>query len=70
MPTIIFKMTKLTQKVIDDLFGIYKEEFGPVISRTPKLDLVKSFLKDGGYFEYRAGSKWTGHSKFLISPSG
>ncbi len=57
---------KLTQKIIDDLFGIYKEEFGPIIYKAPRVDQVESYLNKGGHYEYRAGSKWSGESKFVI----
>lgn len=61
-------MVELTQKVIDDLFDIYKEVTGCTWARYPVLEDVKSSLEEFNVFEYRAGSKWSGHSKFIINP--
>lgn len=62
-------MVELTQEVINDLFDIYREVAGCTWARYPLLEDVKSSLEEFNVFEYRAGSKWSGHSKFIINPS-
>jgi len=63
-------MIKLTQKVLDDVFQIYVEIFEPHFDESPRLEDVERFFEDmGGNFEYRVGSKWSGHSKFWIHRS-
>ena len=57
---------KLTQKIIDDLFEIYKIITGSSETRFPKSNDIQQALNDIGHFEYRAGSRWSGHSKFII----
>lgn len=60
----------LTQKILDDLFGIYKEVTGCTWERNPRLEDVQKYIELMGKYEYRAGSKWSGNSKFEISDSG
>lgn len=61
---------QLTQKIINELFGIYREVTGSCESRLPYLEDVARCLRESGCFEYRAGSRWSGESKFIIRPSG
>ena len=60
---------KLTQKTIDNLFNLYKEVSGSIETRYPQVNEVIGSLNASGFFEYRAGSKWSGDSKFVITTS-
>ena len=59
-----------TQEAVNHLFTLYKEFTGSVEDRVPSSDRVKSDLVEHHHFEYRAGSKWSGHSKFVIQSHG
>ncbi len=61
---------QLTQEIIDNLFGLYKQCTGCVEDIYPRLESVLQTFAECGRFEYRAGSKWSGHSKFIIEPDG
>ena len=58
---------KLTQEIINKIFDLYKEATGCLESRYPSIEDVKTAIEKYGVFEYRAGSKWSGDSKFVIS---
>ena len=60
---------KLTQKTIDNLFNLYKEVSGSVENKYPNVNEVMSCLNANGFFEYCAGSRWSGDSKFIITTS-
>ena len=59
---------KFDQKILDDLFNIYKEITGSGWDIYPKLKCVRDDINCNGIYEYRAGSKW-GQSKFMITTS-
>mgnify|MGYP001564784053 CR=1 FL=1 len=60
------RIDELTQEVLDDIFKIYKKTTGSVEDRFPNIDSVRDYIEKFGFFEYRAGSSLSGHSKFVI----
>ena len=56
----------LTQNELNHLFDIYKEVAGSTEIRYPLLDDVLMSLGRDFRYEYRAGSRWSGHSKFTL----
>ncbi|MFQ6010223.1 MAG: hypothetical protein ACE5J7_03840 [Candidatus Aenigmatarchaeota archaeon] len=63
-------MVELTQEVIDHLFDLYKKATGSREERTPRVANVQQALEERGRYEYRAGSQWSGNSKFVIEAAG
>lgn len=66
------KISELNQDILDHLFGLYKEITGSSEEYYPKLeDVLKQMWWKGNHdFEYRAGSRWWGHSKFRLYAMG
>ncbi len=60
----------LTQEIINHLFEMYKEIVGSSEEGVPKLEKVLKTLNQQSDFECRAGSRWSGDSKFMINYSG
>ena len=58
---------RLDQKSLDEIFEIYKDVTGSLEDRYPVLEDVKKDLNTLGWYEYRAGSRWSGDSKFIIA---
>lgn len=56
----------MTQEILDDIFKIYKKITGGVEKGFPNIENVREYTIKFGYFEYRAGSSLSGHSKFVI----
>jgi len=59
-------MLGIKEEHISALYQIYDEAFG-ARARPPRFDHVQEDLKDAGFFDYRAGSRWSPNSKFLIN---
>jgi len=65
-------MVTVTQKILDDIFNIYRGVTGwrPVGRRPERLQYpqVRDVVEYGGTLEYKTGSKW-GPLKFMIEGS-
>ena len=57
---------RITQKEFNHIFDLYKKATGSTESIYPQLSRIGIDLANQNHFEYRAGSKWSGHSKFVI----
>src|SRR3989344_9052926 len=66
------KLEQLTQKVLNDIFKIYKETTGCSIqeNRCPRVEDAIECFQRGSLTEWRLGSKFSGHSKLYITLYG
>lgn len=64
------KTNDLNQDILDNLFRIYVETTGSWDDKYPVLNDVIDSLNKHHYFEKRAGSRWSGDSKFVINAQG
>ncbi len=65
-----FFNVRITQKELNHMFDLYREATGSVEVNYPSLSAIGVALVHDHHFEYRAGSKWSGHSKFVIDKNG